>query len=363
MPLLKKLKEKGDRIMPIENSEHFHKTEIFKTKVNISFERYKRQNEQIEKNIKSKDPTQLVRCIKDLEEYSKENSTIKNLNHELKKVYNYLMKELQNDHTLLGNYDEDTSHNLKEVILRQWGEGSPYYEDVPRARALSAYENIRSLLFPSTDSSRIDEIHNLTTMKEQDPHLQNIVNKIELNFQNKQAQKIEPTITEQVQVQEKELPTTEQAMNTKETETVEIYKNLFSKGKASLAKINENLGKISWNNDQERHTVLLEFEQVKQSCLKSVKNIEEALQYEDPDIATYLYKLKKSIKKMKRFQNKIEELFTEKTDHSNESRPEAPSFSDDHHSQTTLPQIIEKIRVEDISEVFGKLSCFSVSFD
>ena len=52
-----------------------------------------------------------------------------------------------------------------------------------------------------------------------------------------------------------------------------------------------------------------------------------------------------------------------KTDHSDESRPEAPSFSDDHHSQTTLPQIIEKIRVEDISEVFGKLSCFSVSFD
>ena len=38
-----------------------------------------------------------------------------------------------------------------------------------------------------------------------------------------------------------------------------------------------------------------------------------------------------------------QKLGAEKTDHSDESRPEAPSFPDDQRSQTTLPRIIEKI--------------------
>jgi hypothetical protein len=41
-----------------------------------------------------------------------------------------------------------------------------------------------------------------------------------------------------------------------------------------------------------------------------------------------------------------QKLGAEKTDHSNESRPEAPSFPDDQGFQTTLPQNIEKIRKE-----------------
>lgn len=154
--------------MPIEGSERLHKVDMFHPKTDMSLEKYKRQNEQIEKDIKSKDPTQLIRFINDLEKYGRRNSTIKGLNHEIKKLYNYLMKELQKNHTLLDKYDEKTSHNLKEVILPLWGKNSPYYEDVPRARALSAYEDIHGLLCPSADSSRRDEIRDLATMKGQD---------------------------------------------------------------------------------------------------------------------------------------------------------------------------------------------------
>src|SRR5689334_17598335 len=106
-----------------DKSELFHNIEKFKPKVNIDLEKYKRQNIQIENDIKSKDPIQLFRFIDSLEGYSKKSDAIKKFNHELKKVYNYLMKELKNNPTLCDKYGAETSANAK-VITELWGASS-----------------------------------------------------------------------------------------------------------------------------------------------------------------------------------------------------------------------------------------------